>query len=90
MWRERVRAWRASGETMAAFCTRHGYTRGTLSWWSSRLGAETRPAFVRLVARAAPTTPSLRLEVGAVRIEVTRGFDPVLLADVVRALGATR
>jgi len=76
---------------MAAFAARHGFSRGTLSWWSSRLGPEAKPAgFVRVVARPAPTPASLVLEVGAVRIRVVPGFDAVLLSDVVRALEASR
>ena len=81
---------------MTQFAAREGFSVGTLRWWSSHLGRAATPAFVRVLARpAAPartvTAPaSLVLEVGSTRIHVTRGFDPVLLADVVRALGATR
>ena len=91
MWRERVRAWRASGETAATFAARHGFSRSTLSGWSSRLGPEAKPAgFVRVVARPAPTPASLVLEVGTVRICVGPGFDAPLLAEVLRALEAMR
>ena len=91
-WRERVRAWRASGETAAQFAEGRGFAAATLKWWSSRLGQCDRPAFVQLVAKsvvpAAP--PELVVEIGDARVRVAAGFDPALLADVVRALGATR
>ena len=90
LWRERVDAWRASGETAAQFAKTHSLSPATLRWWSSRLGPSDAPRFVRLVPRAAasPATPELLVEVGGARIRVAAGFDPTLLADVVRVLGA--
>lgn len=91
-WSERVRAWRASGQTAAEFAQGRGFAAATLTWWSSRLRQGTRPAFVQLVAKsAAPAPPpELVVEVGGARVRVAAGFDPALLADVVRALGAAR
>lgn len=91
-WRERVQEWRASGQTAAQFVEGRGFAAATLKWWSSRLGQSDNPAFVQLVAKpAAPAPPpELVVEVGDARVRVSAGFDPALLADVVRALGATR
>lgn len=91
-WRERVRAWRASGQTAVQFASGRGFAASTLKWWSSRLGPLDAPAFVQLVAKPAAPLPSpeLVVEVGSARVRVASGFDPALLADVVRALGATR
>lgn len=75
---------------MAHFAERQGFNAATLRWWSSRVGREKPAGFVRVVARPAPTTPSLVLEVGAVRIRVVPGFDATLLTEVVRALEAAR
>jgi hypothetical protein len=91
-WRERVQAWRASGQTAVQFVEGRGFAAATLKWWSSRLGPSDHPAFVQLVAKP-PTprpAPELVVEVGGARVRVAAGFDPALLADVVRALGATR
>jgi hypothetical protein len=41
---------------------------------------------VRMRATAATTTEMV-VEIGAVRVRVSRGFDASLLGDVVRALG---
>jgi len=66
-----------------------------LRWWSSRLGRDEEIRLVPLVSRPAATldggTLSARpstvvVEVGGARLHVVRGFDPALLADVVRAL----
>ena len=34
--------WRRSGQTASEFASRHGLQVGTLRWWSSRLGRDTR------------------------------------------------
>lgn len=88
-WRERVAAWRASGETAERFARGRGFAPTTLRWWASRLGPEAAPpGFVRLVPRApaAPRAAAVVVEVGAARIGVSAGFDPALLAQVVAAL----
>ena len=89
-WTERVRAWRASGESAYDFATRHGFAASTLHVWSSRIPHEDSPRFVRLVPKAvASGTPvaEVVVEVGNARVRVASGFDAALLADVVRALG---
>lgn len=88
-WRERVRAWRASGQTAMEFARGRDFAVGTLRYWSCRLGREHAPTFVRLVPKAssAPVAADLVIEVGGARVRVRPGFDPALLAQVVRALG---
>jgi hypothetical protein len=94
LWAERVRAWRASGEPVAHFVRGRGDSASALRAWAQRLGpTEPSPRFLRVVpSKPTPTptpgAPALVLEVGAVRVRVAPGFDPALLADVVRALGA--
>jgi hypothetical protein len=92
-WSERVRAWRASGETAAAFAEGKGFAGSTLRFWATRLKSAplpSSPRIVQLVARSAAPT-ELLVEVGAARVRVGRGFDRELLADVVGALsGAAR
>lgn len=89
-WRERVGAWRASGLTADAFASDQPFSAGTLRWWSSRLGQAPSPTFLELVPRPATSAPEpprdLVIEVGTARVRVAPGFDPTLLAAVVRAL----
>lgn len=83
-------AWRASGLTADAFAAGKSFSAGTLRWWSSRLGRAPSVTFLELLPRpavAAPEPPrDLVIEVGAARVRVATGFDPTLLAAVVRAL----
>jgi len=90
-WVERVREWRASGESAPEFAGRHGYAATTLLWWSSQLSRGASPAFVQVVGKGAssssrPPSSEVVVEVGSVRVRVQEGFDGALLADVVRAL----
>src|SRR5882757_6409698 len=52
MWRSRVAAWRASGQTATVFATGQDFTVSALRWWSSRFACE---------ARSPVTTPTIRL-----------------------------
>jgi hypothetical protein len=89
-WRERVGAWRASGLTAEAFASGKAFSASTLRWWSSRLGRVPSVPFLELVPRpavaAAELPRDLVIEVGLARVRVAPGFDPTLLAAVVRAL----
>jgi hypothetical protein len=87
-WAERVRAWRASGETAQEYAVRHGFAASTLHVWSSRLQSTEAPRFLRLVPKTtdSPPSPEVVVEVGGARVRVGAGFDRALLADVVRAL----
>lgn len=97
-WRQRVAGWRASGETAAAYSTRHGFTTSSLRYWASRLRREDTIAgpVVRL-AQVVRTAPRRQDEVprGAVvielldaraRITVASDTDRAMLAMVLELL----
>jgi hypothetical protein len=99
-WVERIREWRASGQTAREYAQGRGFEASTLRYWASRLstaegkaaGATTPKArasvrIARVVAVAKPTTASLTVRVGAAQVEVRPGFDRGLLRDVLEALG---
>jgi hypothetical protein len=98
-WAERVKAWKASGDTAPVFCDGKGFTPGGLRYWASQLrkiggraqGGEVRLARVVRAPRPAPVaeTPIL-IEVGAARLGVRRGFDPEALRAVLELLGGGR
>jgi hypothetical protein len=99
-WRERVTEWKASGKTCAAFCEGQPFSLSTLRQWQYRLKKREREPIaegqkVRMVAIARATgTPRgasepLILEAKGARIQLRRGFDPVLLRQVLQALGET-
>lgn len=92
-WAERVRQWRASGQTAAEFTRGEGYAPTTLWHWASVLKGRQRPRIeVPLVrvrrVRCVPESASAAVEihVGGARVEVRAGFDKGLLRAVVEAL----
>jgi hypothetical protein len=100
-WSERVREWKASGQTAKEFAASQDFKPSTLVYWASclRTGAsgiarrkklERRVPMARVVRMAAPADEGIVVAVGAARVAVRPGFDPVLLRQVVIALGEGR
>jgi transposase-like protein len=87
---ELVRAWRASGQSAAAFCRSRGVTESSLYRWVAEARGEAKGmtplSFVRVAVKAAKS-PHVVVEVGGAKIGVSGGFDPALLRAVVKALG---
>ncbi|MFI4978387.1 MAG: IS66 family insertion sequence element accessory protein TnpA [Solirubrobacterales bacterium] len=103
-WAERIREWKASGQSAADYAQGRGFEASTLRWWASRIGrgavtgtsatakpkAAPRVRLVRVVPAAKPATRSLTIRVGAAYVEVGAGFDRALLRELVDALGGER
>jgi len=83
-WKKHVAAWRASGETAAAYCEQHGLGLSTLRYWTRKAGREAvtatdriRLARVERVAASeastdAVATAAVVIEVGGARVRVER------------------
>jgi transposase len=105
-WMERIRQWKESGRTAEEFAQGQPFKASTLKWRAAeqrraaeggeRYGkgrAATGPIrMARVVARARSVAPGagVVVEIAGTRIALSHGFDPELLAEVVRALGASR
>jgi hypothetical protein len=93
LWERRRAQYRNSGLSRKEFCKKYHLKRSTLDYWFCRLGRQEKECgLVELnPASIAPPTPSVMLNIGQdCRIEIRTGFDPQLLAEVARALGALR
>jgi hypothetical protein len=91
-WAERVRRWRASGQSAREYCAGRGLQPRTLLWWSSKVGHEkpSTTAFIEVVPVAAPAAEGC-IEVvvrEGLRVRVSGQFDPAVLRSVVAALEA--
>ena len=85
-WSKRVAAWRASGLSAPAFARRSRLSASTLRYWAWKLGRESE-GFVRVTtAPAEPREVTVALEVGGVRVVVSRDFDREALAQVLDVL----
>jgi hypothetical protein len=93
LWERRREQYRKSGLSRKAFCAKHHLKLSTLDYWFCRLGKQEKESgLVELDCTSiAPATPGLVVSVGQdCRIELRRGFDPQLLAEVIQALGQLR
>lgn len=96
-WRNRVAAFRASGQSGAAWCAAHGLKPHLLYYWLQRF----RPAVAEQTTeptqwlpvavsddRKSVSADQLLVHVGSATIEVRSGFNADMLASVVRVLKA--
>jgi len=88
-WKRKLQEYRKSGLSRRAFSEQNGITKSTMDYWFARIRkgqkakglVEVKPSSV-LVRK-----PSLQIVVvEKYRIEVHRGFDPILFAEVVKTL----
>lgn len=90
-WAARTVAFRASGQTMKAWCAQQGYSVDQLKYWLYKSPSSTksapRPTQWVPVSFGSPAAGGcLLIHIGTARIEVSTGFHPELLRDVVRVL----
>lgn len=97
VWIDRIKDYRSSGERVATWCERHGVTNRQLWYWMRKLKRldqqhlpNEKPQWVSMDVdeTTTDTSSSLLVKVGSATIEIRPGFEPSLLADVVRALKA--
>ena len=91
-WRDLIDRWKASGQSVAAFCAAHRVSQATFYSWRKRLATRTRsttppaPAFapVRLVP---DPTAEVVLPNGLI-VRIAAATDPAVVARLVAALGS--
>jgi hypothetical protein len=92
-WKRKLQEYRKSGLSRRDFSRQNGVNKSTLDYWFARISKENNKAgLVELKPTSIPVLDhSLRVVVAdKYRIEVLRGFDPILLAEVVKALESLR
>lgn len=93
-WEKRIAAYKSSGQSVREWCAANGVDPNRLWYWLRRTRTEdagtrsTRWLPVEVTGRAdeGGQAGGLLVRIGKVGIEVKQGFDPELLAAVVRAL----
>jgi transposase-like protein len=90
-WRDLIDRWRASGQSIAAFCADHNVGQATFYAWRRRLAARPRatskpaPAFAAVRVIPDPTAEVVLPSGLVVRVPI--GTDPATVARLVVALG---
>jgi hypothetical protein len=91
-WRDLIDCWKASGQSVAAFCAAHRVSQATFYSWRKRLTLRTRsttpppPAFapVRLV----PDPTAEVVLPNGLTVRIPAATEPVVVARLVAALGS--
>jgi transposase-like protein len=94
-WQRRLAEQQASGLSVSAWCAQQGIRRKQYYYWRQQCHQPAQhdptPQWLPVaITEPAPAVSALTLQVGAVRIEVMPGFDPAVLAAVVRVLEGAR
>lgn len=94
-WAARIKDYKASGQTMAVWCSSNGGSIQQLKYWLRKFknasSAKPVSASVRWTSISTNEVPSLPsssliLHLGPTRIELEPGFNPDLLLSVVKTL----
>ena len=93
-WKQHIDSWQQTGLSQAEYCRHHNLKHHQMVYWKKRfLNTETEVSFVPLKLEdlldipAQPEQPSLRLVINdQFKIEISAGFDALLLRQVIVAL----
>lgn len=98
LWAARIQEYRASEERAADWCRRHQVSLRQLYYWMDKLkraghvaAPATGPRWVSFTVQdsgADAEAPPIVVRVGHATVEVRQGFDPDVLAEVIRTLKA--
>jgi hypothetical protein len=94
-WQRHIKNLKSSGLSRRKYCEKNGLRLSTLDYWFRRLGfyknrkSESNNEVPWIPLQISDTEASgIHLHVGKITIEIKPGFDSVLLADLLRTLGA--
>jgi hypothetical protein len=88
-WKKKLQEYRKSGLSRRAFSEQNGINKSTLDYWFARIGKGQKAKGLIEVKPASVVIQNASLQIVVAdryRIEVHRGFDPILFAEVVKAL----
>ena len=88
-WKGKLQEYRKSGLSRRAFSEQNGVNKSTLDYWFARIrkGRKTKDLVEVKAAPVVIQNPALQVLVSdKYRIELHQGFDPILFAEVVKAL----
>jgi hypothetical protein len=94
-WAARMAVWEDSGLSGAEFCRREGIPQWKFYGWRGRLSraraaSSAEGGFVPLSFSGEDQGCGIALWLNGVRLELSRGFDPVELSKAVKALAGFR
>ncbi len=93
-WQKHIDALKSSGQTRKAYCETNQLNSSTLDYWCRKLGPSrkknkiNKAGWIPLRIEEDGSPSGIDLRVGKIAIAVKPGFDPLLLTELLRTLGA--
>jgi len=91
-WQRHVEALKAGGLTRRAYCEKNQIKLSTLDYWCQKLGHEEKQrneiGWVPLQISEEVSSSGIDLRIGRIIVTVKPGFDPALLTELLRTIGA--
>ena len=89
-WERHIQSWRASGLSQTEYQRRHNLSKWQFVYWKKKLDRPVSSAEVSLVPislpQFMPTAPLSLIVNGRYRIEISEGFQPSVLEQVLRVV----
>jgi hypothetical protein len=92
-WKQQLDEFQKSGLSRTAYCEQNQIKVFQLDYWrhkfTKRKNESSKPGWIplRIKESSAEKSGGIRLRIGKLEIEVRRGFDRELLAEVLRVVG---
>ena len=88
LWKERLAAWKSSGESMRAFAQRHGWAPRQLVWWKKRLmdKPEVTPALIPVTVKLPVAASPIRVIGAKWTLDLPETTPVGWLAELLRSL----
>lgn len=93
IWRQRITAFDASGESKKKWCENNGLKDYQLRYWIKKLKSEEESKSpsnqwisIEMNEQNSVSSDELKVKIGEITLEVRAGFNPTLLSDVVKVL----
>lgn len=88
LWKERIDAWVASGESMRTFAQRNGWPPRQLAWWKTRLTEKpaTASGLIPVMVKPSTTISTVRLTGANWTLDLPGAVPAAWLAELLRSL----
>ena len=90
LWDERIDAFLASGLSQKTWCERQGFKANQLGYWLRKRNSPNTPSTSRWVSMKTSNhfNSGVSMRIGSLVVEVEKGVDQGVLADVIRTFMA--
>jgi len=90
IWKQRLREYEQSGQNIATWCKHNNIRTNQFFYWRRKLRTENKHDQAQIKWIAVPHNPAkasgINVTLGQIKIEITPGFDPKLLKEIIEVL----